>query len=259
MKTNIYYFSATGNSLAVARDIAKGLEEAYVVPIHKVMKYDLDMSADAIGVVFPVYMWGLPLIVVEFLKKFKGITGKYIFAVATYGGFPAYTLQQAADQLKRQGSRLNLGAAVHMPGNYTPMYSAKSLKSQEALFRKEKEKIAKIIGFVKAKKDGGIQKNAVFINDFFSGILYNNGIKTVSKADSQYYADTKCDGCGICAKVCPVSNIRMENNKPVWLHNCQHCLACLQWCPAEAVQCGKSTVKRKRYHHPDVKLSDFIN
>ncbi len=259
MKTNIYYFSSTGNSLSVARDIAKGLDEAHVVPIHKVMKYELDMSADAIGIVFPVYMWGLPLIVVEFLKKFQNITGKYIFAAATYGGFPAYTLQQAADQLKRQGTKLDLGAAIRMPGNYTPMYGAKPKKTQEAYFKKEKEKVKGIVELIKQKKSGPIDKNPFLVNALFSGLLYNFGIKTVSKADSQYYADQKCDGCGICAKVCPVSNIRMENNKPVWLHNCQHCLACLQWCPAEAVQCGKSTVKRKRYHHPDVKLADFIN
>ena len=258
MKTNIYCFSSTGNSLVVARDIAKGLEEAYIVPIPKVMEYDIDMSADAIGIVFPVYIWGMPMIVVDFLKKFKNIAGKYIFAVATYGGWPAYTLQQAADQLKRQGTKLNLGDAVQMPGNYTPMYGAKSKENQEVLFKKEKGKIKTIIELIKAKKDGGIQKNATFINDFFSGILYNNGIKNLKKADLQYLADDKCDGCGICEKVCPVKNIKMIVSRPQWFHNCQHCLACLQWCPKEAIQYGKSTVKRKRYHHPDVKLADFI-
>jgi hypothetical protein len=35
-------------------------------------------------------------------------------------------------------------------------------------------------------------------------------------------------------------------------------MACLQWCPAEAIQYGKATKARKRYHHPQAKAKDFM-
>jgi len=50
----------------------------------------------------------------------------------------------------------------------------------------------------------------------------------------------------------------MINEKPSWLHRCEQCLACLQWCPQEAIQYGEKTVKYPRYHHPEVVLKDIL-
>ena len=53
-------------------------------------------------------------------------------------------------------------------------------------------------------------------------------------------------------------NIEMVNERPAWLHRCEQCFACLQWCPQEAIQYGKKTVKYPRYHHPEVTLKDML-
>jgi Pyruvate/2-oxoacid:ferredoxin oxidoreductase delta subunit len=50
----------------------------------------------------------------------------------------------------------------------------------------------------------------------------------------------------------------MANGKPIWQHRCEQCFACLQWCPEESIQYGKKTQKKKRYHHPEIKLSDML-
>ena len=42
-------------------------------------------------------------------------------------------------------------------------------------------------------------------------------------------------------------------SKPVWDKDCTMCLACINRCPQEAIQYGKSTEKRGRYLHPDLK------
>ncbi len=31
----------------------------------------------------------------------------------------------------------------------------------------------------------------------------------------------------------------MEERRPVWQHNCERCLACIHWCPCEAIEYGK--------------------
>lgn len=75
--------------------------------------------------------------------------------------------------------------------------------------------------------------------------------------DIGYHTTTACDGCRICAKVCPVGNIKMEDQKPVWLHHCENCLACYNWCPNQAIQGGIASVDYY-YRHPEIMLSEII-
>jgi len=75
--------------------------------------------------------------------------------------------------------------------------------------------------------------------------------------DRDFWTDNKCNGCEICGRVCPVGNIVFESGKPAWQHRCEQCLACIQWCPQEAIQYGKKTPAYERYHHPEVKLKDM--
>ncbi len=77
--------------------------------------------------------------------------------------------------------------------------------------------------------------------------------------DKNYTVDDKCNGCSICQKVCPVNNIIMEDNKPLWNKKCEQCYACLQWCPKESIQVGKKTIGVKRYHHPNITIKDIQN
>jgi Fe-S-cluster-containing hydrogenase component 2 len=59
--------------------------------------------------------------------------------------------------------------------------------------------------------------------------------------------------------VCPVNNIIIVDGKPHWQHRCQQCLACLHYCPEIAIQYGDKTLKKGRYHHPEVSAKDLIN
>ena len=36
-----------------------------------------------------------------------------------------------------------------------------------------------------------------------------------------------------------MKNIELEEGRPVWLHHCKACQACIQYCPVEAIQHGK--------------------
>lgn len=76
--------------------------------------------------------------------------------------------------------------------------------------------------------------------------------------DKNFKCDERCNGCGICEKICPVKNIKMLKLMPSWEHHCEQCFACLQWCPQSSIQFGIKT-EGERYHHPDIKLSDLLN
>ncbi|TFG01452.1 MAG: hypothetical protein EU539_14035 [Promethearchaeota archaeon] len=93
----------------------------------------------------------------------------------------------------------------------------------------------------------------------FIGNLGNKMFRErVNFTDKNFYADENCDSCGICKKVCPVNNIKIVAGKPRWHNQCQQCLACLHFCPQEAIQYGKNTLGRRRYHHPEISFFDMI-
>ncbi|MGB7566669.1 MAG: EFR1 family ferrodoxin [Chitinivibrionales bacterium] len=258
MKTVLYYFSGTGNSLQTARDIAAKLGDAQLVAIRKPFQQSYDVSAERTGIVFPVYMWGLPIIVKEFAERLAVAPDKYIFAVATFGGFPAGALGMLSRVLKSKGMTLSAAFGVGMPGNYLPLYGARSKESQQKSFTSAVPKIDLIVEKVRKRETAGVDKNSWIVNAIFSGFLYNGGSKKLRTADKKFILQETCTKCGICAKVCPVENIKLVEGKPTWLNHCEQCLACLQWCPVEAIQYAKKTIGRKRYHHPSITVSDMF-
>jgi Pyruvate/2-oxoacid:ferredoxin oxidoreductase delta subunit len=214
--------------------------------------------AESIGLVFPVYMWGLPLIVVDFIKNMPFQKSQYIFAVTNCGGSPGSTLVRAGRFFKKRGLTLAAGFSVRMPNNYIPLSGAVSPKKQERMFRAAEEKVKSIAECIKAQQPRSLEQSFFLFNWFVRNILYRVSSPHIPKLDQAFKATEACTGCGICQKVCPVQNIALVEKKPVWQHHCQQCFACLQWCPEEAVEYGKITKGRKRYHHPQINVQDII-
>ncbi|HVI43016.1 MAG TPA: EFR1 family ferrodoxin, partial [Anaerovoracaceae bacterium] len=112
MKTNLFYFSATGNSLIAAKDIAAELPETQIFSIPQVINGTIDFEADNIGLVFPVYFTGIPRIVSDFIKRLEPGKIKYLFAVCTYGGLFGGALIETQKQLEARGISLNAGYTI---------------------------------------------------------------------------------------------------------------------------------------------------
>ena len=86
-----------------------------------------------------------------------------------------------------------------------------------------------------------------FYDRFMSGpvnpIFYSSFVKAAA-----FTAGNACTGCGQCVRRCPTNNITPQNGKPVWGQNCTHCMACICYCPAEAIEYGKKSLGKPRYH-----------
>lgn len=79
MEAEVYYFSGTGNSLAVAREIAEEINGQLNSIASLINEEQIIVDADILGIVFPVYHQGLPLIVRRFINKIENIEQQYIF------------------------------------------------------------------------------------------------------------------------------------------------------------------------------------
>jgi len=257
MKTNsvIYWFSATGNSLAVAEDLAAALGETQLVPIPQAIKGVLQ-PAERIGLVFPVYVFGLPLLVRDFLKRASFANAKYIYTVATMGGMAGSVHREARALLKNQGAILNAGWSLSMPSNYPPLSNPPLPEKQTALFEKSVRKVAEIAEKISGSATGIFEDTRLPLG-WPLKLVRRISIEKFPDLDEKFVVKQNCVHCGLCAKVCPVENIRIVEGKPVWLHHCEQCMACLQWCPPQAIEFGSATVGRRRYHHPRHKAADF--
>ena len=86
----------------------------------------------------------------------------------------------------------------------------------------------------------------------------SGSVRKFPNMDKDYNILEKCNGCGTCQKVCVANNIEMTNGKPIFLHKCEQCMSCIQYCPNEAINYKDKTQKRKRYHHPNIDAIELI-
>ena len=245
-KSIIYYFSATGNSYDIARKIAKGLENCELIPIAR--NYSYEHTASRIGFIFPVYYGTLPRLVKNFIRNLSITSGTYCFSIVTMGLWGSGSLTVLNELLMEKGLQLSYGKAIQMPRNYIVEYNVLSKNGVNRLIKKGDTVIEKVIIEIKHNVINNVKKIK-----FTSNKLYKN----IEELDNSFYVNKDCIGCGLCVKICPVKNIKIKNI-PEWQHHCEHCTACIHWCPQIAIQYGNKTLKRGRYHHPNVTADDLI-
>jgi ferredoxin len=273
VSTDIYYFSGTGNSLVVAREIAVKTNGKLISIPFLMNEKRIMPEADAIGIVFPVYYatndCGIPLIISRFVRKLENLDSKYVFAVCTHGGMPGTTIENLRKAVASCGGKLAARFVVRMNNKDI------AEKKRRKISVNRKKKVEAICDYVNARRKGKFETRGLLRKIVLAPLralekpifmyrykkLSNTSKKSFSEliplADASFRTNEKCTGCGTCARVCPVNNIKMVNGKPVWLHHCETCYACYGWCPQNAI-CGDIVSYNDWYHHPEVKLSDMV-
>lgn len=247
---SIYYFTGTGNCYMTAKLLGEALgEETKLIQITKELSQGTVLE-ECSGIVFPVYYMGLPHIVEEFLLHAFVKPSDYIFSVTTMGNFCGNAIPCVSRILKKKGCELQAGYEIQMPENYAPMFDAPSSEKQKEMFAQAEKKIVQIAEDVKNKRHTKLPSyHALF------QVYHNISCRNMGEKDRKFTVNDSCIGCGKCEQCCPVGNITMEENRPVYHHQCEYCFACFHHCPQSAINCGKKTEGRTRYLNPYVEIN----
>jgi ferredoxin/flavodoxin len=272
----IYYFSGTGNSLYVAKELQKRFPGAVLIPVVSLLNNDvIESTGDTVGFVFPIHGMTIPVPVKKFLEKADLRSASYIFAVATRAGTIARAFDKINKILGKNGRALDSQFILNMASNdpkfkdWRPATKDEMAKIESDV--QEKLDVIKnvVIGREKYNERDTTGKafEVIFPFNVILEKLVLLGIWSVEHigVNDYFYADSKCTGCGTCEKVCLSGKVKMVDKRPVWQNKtrCHFCYTCLNFCPAQAVQIKSKiymksyTPENERYPHPYAKVSDM--
>lgn len=252
----ILYFTATGNSLHVAKSL--GGELLSIPQMVKEGRYEF--TDDKIGVVFPLYEWSVCSYVADFIQKATFHTD-YLFAIATYGIFSGGVGSHVMELGEACGRPFAYVNRIKMVDNYLPTFSMK--KEIEGEHKKNIEgQIAKVKADIESSKQWTPSES--YLRRRMTKFMVNREEKK-AHADgpkgiqSTVRVDESCVKCGLCTKVCAVDNVSVdkETGEISFGNKCFSCYACIQNCPQGAIHI-KSERDGSRFRNSNVTLKEVI-
>ena len=263
VKTIIYYFTGTGNTLVIARGLGQELSreagDTELVPIPSLIHQETVVTcADAVGIAFPVHFIDMPGMVKEFVAKLRFTGRPYIFGIATCGERPGGALFGLKSLLEEKGQALGSGFVFVMPENFIgPVDLMGDAGHRQEKFTAAQSRVAAVAALIRERKQAVPEGNG-------SVLLRIGGKITITLATTLYntpgrlHATEKCNHCRTCERICPTRNITVGTDSVRWGNGCTQCYACIHWCPTGAIEIGGRTAGKARYHHPDITLADML-
>lgn len=244
----IFCFTGTGNSLYIAKRIA-GITGEPLVSLNDKIKQDDTQSicaADRLVFVVPTYGWRIPRVVERWMQETQFTGADKAWFVMSCGG-EIGNAEKYNRRLCSQKELTYMGTAqIIMPENYLAMFNVPEAAEAKRIIDKAGPAIDSAARVIADGHAFPAPRNNLY-DRFMSGTVNPIFYRFFVKAGA-FYADGRCTGCGICAELCPLNNVRLRDGKPVWGKNCTHCMACICRCPASAIEYGKKSVGKPRYH-----------
>lgn len=248
----IFCFSSTGNSLYAAKRIAEQIGGEVISMTSEVT----ECSDEVIGFIFPTYFWGVPRTVERFVSDLK-ITAQapYVFAITTYGGYSMGVVNIFEKLFRRNNEHLKLAYAgkIKMTENYLPCYQVNESAKLDAEIESKLDTIIVDLQQCCSKR--------LFPKTFINNLAYMMFPALNPACDTHFTVGEKCNGCGVCSKICPMNNVKLIDSKPQFQHHCEHCLACVHACPTKSIDWRGMIRDKKRFRNAHIGLSelqDFI-
>lgn len=246
----IIYFSGTGNSAYVARRIAKGLADEALDLFERLRTHDYTpLSSERPWVVVaPTYAWRLPRFVSDWLRRTELTGSRDVTFVLTCGGSIGNAGRYAERLCAEKGLTCKGTIPVVMPDNYIALFDAPAPDEAQRIIDAAEPAIDRAIELIGAGKM--YAPGRLSLADRLESGVVNDVFYPLVIHAKKFAAGEACTSCGLCERVCPLSNIRLTDGRPVWGDTCTHCMACINRCPAHAIEYGKASRGKPRYTCP---------
>lgn len=218
--------------MRAARVIANKLVDTEIVSMRMNPEEVPATDCDVIGFVYPVYHWTMPSPAVDFVQNLKINPNAYIFVVAMPSFVCGIACEKLEEILNSKGAHLTYGNLVNSVANYAIVYppvpfprltvprTEKKLKKiAEAISNRDSRPYPKASSFVRNKRESKMGPY----------------LEIQQYADNPFVVSDECISCGLCTRVCPCNNLKLENGKPVFMHHCANCMACVVSCSKRAI------------------------
>lgn len=246
----IFYFSGTGNSAYIAKRIGKILDEP-INSINDFIKNGKTVSAvegERLVFVTPTYAWRMPRIVEEWIRKCD-FSGKHeVYSVMTCGSENGNASHYIKEFCAAKGFTYMGCAEIVMPENYIAMYSTPTQEEAKKIIADAEQLITETAERI--RDCSKLPEHKIRFGDFVKSGIINPIFYKFFVHATKYQAKDTCINCGKCVANCPLNNIELKDNRPVWGNNCTHCMACICKCPVGAIEYGKHSVGQQRYQCP---------
>ena len=247
----ILFFSGTGNSRYIAQQLAKLCEDA-LVSINRCLNQRCSdpfqaeyafQSQRPYVIVCPTYCWHLPRVVESFLLDSRFPGSDQFYFVLTCGSGTGQASKHAEEITKKLDKRFMGLSSVRMPENYITLFHAPPADEAVGIIRASLPLVESIAGSILSGRRLNDSNAGYGMPGFLWKAFYRLFI-----TDRRFHTRNACTGCGTCAGVCPLANIRLVNGKPQWQGNCTQCQACIAVCPMDAIEYGHRTQRKRRYY-----------
>lgn len=235
----IFYFSSTGNSLFIAKQIKFELGgEIIYLP-----NYHGDASEfKRLIIVSPVYSWGLPKHVYELMPRLN--QDCIVNIVLNFGGMLGNADRFAYEYAKECGINICSVYSLKMPENYTLTFTVPKFY-MKSILKKAPRKLHIIIdqlknGAIVIPKEGKTKKETYLKNKANWHLIAKD-----------FSVTEACLHCGKCIKLCPSDNISIQKGRIEFSDRCVSCLGCYHRCPQKAIR-YKNQKKKDRYINPNI-------
>lgn len=234
---NIYVFSGTGNTLIVANKISEILNSiscnTTVFKMEAVESQNINLDS-TIGIGFTTAFWNTYPFVRNWINNLPNGNGTEVFLFTTMGDSSCGMIAHIAKILEKKNYKIIGAKGFIMPNNFLLVRRENSNKKRiEKTLPKVEEYIKEIIN-----DNGYIRKPNIFssiafcVTSFITTKLWNT--KLAKKIMKFKINKNKCNGCGICASLCPLENIEIKDI-PHFKDKCIFCLRCVSYCPQQAM------------------------
>ncbi|HIZ56803.1 MAG TPA: EFR1 family ferrodoxin [Firmicutes bacterium] len=247
----VFYFTGTGNSLYIAKQITEN-----PVSIPQVMQQThMEFTADSIGIVAPVYGHEVPLMVKDFLKQAVFHTD-YFYMILTYGNRHGGAAELAKQLCDACGIAVHYINMILMADNWLPGFD---MEEQKKLDKNVEGQLAEILA------DLNVHQRMIANVTETDRASHRQFLDRMSRIPADawqhlIWMTDRCTGCGICQKVCPSASIRLLEGKTVHIPGyCQTCLACVHACPSKAIGLTVPEKNPKaRYRNAHISLQEIM-